>query len=667
MVETLIGSITNYAETRILPAESQRNTTDPSVAVTDSLVTDYDSADESLVCSTFLPPLKKLDGVEPISGPKTIKSILKLKSTFKAETLKGVIINEPSSAPTKDNKSSLASKVNSAPAGKLKSVKIKDDPPLVNVMKELNNLKLQFSKNQSSYSRNTQPQQVTQNALQNKYKTQFKKSCDLCGLNNHLSENCYKVLFCKRIISLEREINLRNPQHAFKICKSCGSSTHTTTDHYDIEWFKRGKALQAKKAKALKSTRKPIWYLDSGCSRHMTGVKSYLQKYVEQSGPKVVFGDDSTCTTKGYGSIKYLELTTSTLLKLEDIHMMNIFILMNLLKVSSDQNGQADQNDQSAQIDEILNDDMSEHSNQTNDEQIIYNLPNTKDIQIPEHLSSTDKEDTSVQNTIPIPNPSSSIPSMGRLAPQDRWYQDKHIELVNIIGNPGAGVLIRAMAKELSTASAHECLFVDFQSEEEPKKVFEALKHPRWVDAMQDELNQFSRNKVWRLVLAPFGKTIIGSKWIKQSESGISINQENYIKDLLKKYDINGSSVKTPMVPPNNLGPDLSDKAVNETRYRGMIRSLMYLTASRPNIQFPTCLCAKYQANPKESHFIAVKRIFKYLKVTSSLGLWYPKYLSFDLKEYSDSDYAGCNMDRKSTFGACQLLGGKLVCWSAKK
>ncbi|GKD21370.1 uncharacterized mitochondrial protein-like protein, partial [Tanacetum coccineum] len=154
---------------------------------------------------------------------------------------------------------------------------------------------------------------------------------------------------------------------------------------------------------------------------------------------------------------------------------------------------------------------------------------------------------------------------------------------------------------------------------------------------------------------------------IKQSKRGISINQEKYAKDLLKKYEINGSSVKTPMVPRNNLGPDLSGKAVNVTQYRGMIGSLMYLTASRPNIQFSTYLCVRYQANPKESHLIAVKRIFRYLKGTPSLGLWYPKFSGFNLKGYSDSDYVGCNMDRKSTSSACQLLGGKLVCWSAKK
>ncbi|GJU51231.1 retrovirus-related pol polyprotein from transposon TNT 1-94 [Tanacetum coccineum] len=136
---------------------------------------------------------------------------------------------------------------------------------------------------------------------------------------------------------------------------------------------------------------------------------------------------------------------------------------------------------------------------------------------------------------------------------------------------------------------------------------------------------------------------------IKQSERGISINQEKYVKDLLKKYDLNRSSVKTPMVPPNNLGPDLSGKAINETQYRGMIGSLMYLTASRPDIQFSTCLCTRYQENPKESHLITIKRIFRYLKGTPRLGLWYPQCLGFDLKGYSDSDYAGCNMDRKST------------------
>nr|GFB41054.1 retrovirus-related Pol polyprotein from transposon TNT 1-94 [Tanacetum cinerariifolium] len=154
----------------------------------------------------------------------------------------------------------------------------------------------------------------------------------------------------------------------------------------------------------------------------------------------------------------------------------------------------SDQNDQHVQNDEILKDDHSKHSNHTNDEQIIDILPNTKDIQISKHLSSSNTEDTSAQNTtilsLPLP-----VLSMVTPAPQDRWSQDKHIELVNIIGNPGVRMLTRSMAKQLSVASAHECLFVDFLFEEEPKKVSEALKHHGWVDSMQDELDQFSRNK----------------------------------------------------------------------------------------------------------------------------------------------------------------------------
>ncbi|GJY93002.1 retrovirus-related pol polyprotein from transposon TNT 1-94 [Tanacetum coccineum] len=100
-------------------------------------------------------------------------------------------------------------------------------------------------------------------------------------------------------------------------------------------------------------------------------------------------------------------------------------------------------------------------------------------------------------------------------APQDRWSKDQHIELVNIIGDPYEGMLIRSMAAKLTVVSASKCLFADFLFEIEPKKVSEALKHLRWVDAMQEELNQFYINKVWTLVPLPYGKTTIGSKWEK--------------------------------------------------------------------------------------------------------------------------------------------------------
>ncbi|XP_077221653.1 secreted RxLR effector protein 161-like [Tasmannia lanceolata] len=98
-----------------------------------------------------------------------------------------------------------------------------------------------------------------------------------------------------------------------------------------------------------------------------------------------------------------------------------------------------------------------------------------------------------------------------------------------------------------------------------------------------------------------------------------------------------------------------------------MIGSFLYLTASRPDIMFNVCLCAQLQSEPRESHLFAVKRIFKYLRGTPSFGHWYEKSDSFDLEGYSDADFAGCRVDRKSTSGTCQFLGRPLVSWFSKK
>ncbi|GJW19414.1 hypothetical protein Tco_0026850 [Tanacetum coccineum] len=476
----------NHDTGRILPAESQVKITDPLVAITDSSAIEYDSADESLVCSTRLPLPEKLVGVT---------------------------INEPSSAPTKGNKSSSALKVYSAPAGKLKSVKIEDDPPLAIVMKELNNLKLQFSKknvktkddlplsivmkelndlklqiskNQSSYSRHNKHQQHLKNQGVSSSRSKTSRPmksfppCKHCGFNDHQSDDCVK-----------------NSE-----CEICRSYDHDTHGHN--KWFRRGEAPQAKKAEVFQAKKaessnatRSKTPTKSGCSRHMTCLKSYLHKYVEQSGPKVVFGDDSTCTTEGYGSIKCNGISDEKkgiifnsnkevvmiAPRVRDVYQVDSNVVQYIEPYKKpepsvteanasldhdqanqtdqlDQNDLMDQNDHPVQADEILNDDQPEHSNHNNDNHIIDNLPNTKD--------------------------------------------DKHIELVNIIGILGARMLTKAMAKGLSAASAHEYLFVDFLSEEEPKKVFEAFKHPRWVDTMQEELNQFARNKVWTLVLAPY-------------------------------------------------------------------------------------------------------------------------------------------------------------------
>jgi hypothetical protein len=124
---------------------------------------------------------------------------------------------------------------------------------------------------------------------------------------------------------------------------------------------------------------------------------------------------------------------------------------------------------------------------------------------------------------------------------------------------------------------------------------------------------------------------------------------------------------KTPTTSSGHLDLNEEGKTIDQKLYRSMIGSLLYLYASRPDIMLSVCMCARFQANPKECHLVAVKRILRYLVHTQNLGLWYPKGSFFDLFGYSDSDYAGCKVDRKSTSGTCQFLGRSLVSWSSKK
>nr|GFC85272.1 uncharacterized mitochondrial protein AtMg00810-like [Tanacetum cinerariifolium] len=114
-------------------------------------------------------------------------------------------------------------------------------------------------------------------------------------------------------------------------------------------------------------------------------------------------------------------------------------------------------------------------------------------------------------------------------------------------------------------------------------------------------------------------------------------------------------------------GKDGTGKDVDLHLYRSMIRSLMYLSASRPDIMFAICTCARHQVTPKECHLHAVKRIFRYLKGHPKLEIWYPKDSPFDLVAYSNSDYGGATQDRKSTTGGCQFSGRRLISWQYKK
>jgi hypothetical protein len=106
---------------------------------------------------------------------------------------------------------------------------------------------------------------------------------------------------------------------------------------------------------------------------------------------------------------------------------------------------------------------------------------------------------------------------------------------------------------------------------------------------------------------------------------------------------------------------------MDQKEYRSMIGSLLYLTAMRPDIHFAVCLSAHFQASPRSSHKQAVKRIMRYLHFTPEFGLWYSSSLTLSLCGYSDADFVGCHLDRKSTSATCQFLGSSLVYWSSRK
>ncbi|GJT91183.1 putative ribonuclease H-like domain-containing protein [Tanacetum coccineum] len=155
---------------------------------------------------------------------------------------------------------------------------------------------------------------------------------------------------------------------------------------------------------------------------------------------------------------------------------------------------------------------------------------------------------------------------------------------------------------------------------------------------------------------------------VKQKEDGIFISQDKYVTKILKKFGFTDvKTASTPMETQKLLLKDEDGEEVDVHMYRSMIGSLMYLTSSRPDIMFAVCACARYQVNPKVSHLHAVKRIFRYLKGQPKLGLWYPKDSPFDLVAYTDSDYAGASLDRKSTTGGCQFLRSRLISWQCKK
>ncbi|GJS72718.1 retrovirus-related pol polyprotein from transposon TNT 1-94 [Tanacetum coccineum] len=203
--------------------------------------------------------------------------------------------------------------------------------------------------------------------------------------------------------------------------------------------------------------------------------------------------------------------------------------------------------------------------------------------------------------------------------------------------------------------AAHKNIII-FQMDVKTTFLNGPLKEEVYVSQPEGFIDPEFPDHVYRLKKALYG--------LKQAPRAC---QSQYAIELLKKHGLDECvSMSTPMAT-ERLDADLQGTPTDQTTYRRMIGGLMYLTASRPDIAFATFVCARYQARPTVKHLKEVKRIFRYLRQSYNMGLWYPKDSGFELIAYSDADHAGCKDDCKSTSGGLQFLGGKLVSWSSKK
>ncbi|GJZ87617.1 uncharacterized mitochondrial protein-like protein [Tanacetum coccineum] len=270
----------------------------------------------------------------------------------------------------------------------------------------------------------------------------------------------------------------------------------------------------------------------------------------------------------------------------------------------------------------------------TVDEYIVYgcvddpNMPELEDI-----IYSDDDEDVGAEvdmNNLDAFIPVSPIPTTG-------IHKDHPIEQIS--GYLKLAPQTRRMTKK------------------EPKKVIQALKDPRWIEAIQEELLQFKLQQIKEAVtLCPppgFEDPDFPNRVYKVEKALYGLHQA--LRAWCETFDVKTAS--TPIETHKPLLKDADGEDVDERLYRSMIESLMYLTSSRLGIMFAVCACARFQVNPKNSHLYVVKRIFRYLKSLPKLSLWYPIDSPFDLVACINNDYAGASLDKKSTTGGCNSYG----------
>ncbi|GKA90511.1 putative ribonuclease H-like domain-containing protein [Tanacetum coccineum] len=327
------------------------------------------------------------------------------------------------------------------------------------------------------------------------------------------------------------------------------------------------------------------------------------------------------------------------------------------------------------------NDELQPYSDaEKKDDEGVYNAT----------LEATHADFFGGETKVDMSNITTAYPVLSTL--NTRIHKDHSLD--HVIGDVQSGVLTRRMTKTTNKqgfisvvyeGKTHEyiltCLFSCFLSQEEPKKVIQALKDLSWIEAMQEELLQFKLQQVWTLVDLPHGKRAIGTKWVYRNKKDERVARIEAIRLFLdyasfKDFVVYQMDVKSAFLyrkieeevyvcqPLGFEDPEFPDRVYKVEK---ALYGLHQAPRAWPDIMFVVCACARFQVTPKVSHLHAVKRIFRYLKGQPKLGLWYLKDSPFDLETYSDSDYVGASLDRKSTTGGCQFLGSRLISLQCKK
>ncbi|GJZ13950.1 retrovirus-related pol polyprotein from transposon TNT 1-94 [Tanacetum coccineum] len=288
-------------------------------------------------------------------------------------------------------------------------------------------------------------------------------------------------------------------------------------------------------------------------------------------------------------------------------------------------------------------------------------------------------------------------------AMQEELNEFKHLEVWELVPRPDKVMVItlkwiykesftlvaRLDAIQIFLAFAARINMIVYQMDVKMAFLNGILREEVYVSQPDGFVDKDNPNHVYKLKKALYGlkqaprawydllsKFLLSQKFSKGTvdptlfirRQGKDILLSKYALESLKKYGMESRDpVDTPMVEKSKLDEDTQGKAVDPTHYRRMVGTLMYLTASRPNLTFVVCMCARYQAKPTEKHLYAVKRIFKYLRGTINMGLWYPKDSSIALTAYADADHVGCQDTRRSTCRSMQLSRERLVSWSSKR